>query len=245
MRLHGYYISSLLFVLWCLRHFAKKDSTQRFHFLWVLSWINLISYLLNLVYFSRIAHPLTLLPLQLCNIGVILIPWALKTQRTWIVDFLVYACGCGALAAILIVSKDYEDVYSIFTFSFYVFHFLIFIIPILMGVWGFYTIHPTVKIAMTVTLELIILSLFIHGINLLLNDYGIPANYFFTLRALSVTTNVAFKWFASLIPYDYFYMYLVFPILYLYMALLKKIVWFLTKRPYKRWFVFRHSSLSV
>lgn len=234
MQLNWYYLGSIIFIIWCLRHFSEKDSKNRIHFLWILTLLMISSYLINLIGFLEFAHPLTLLPLQLCNMGVILTPIALKTQHTTILDFLCYACGCGALAAILIVSKEYQQTYSLFTFTFYVFHFLIFLIPLLLSTWGFYALKPTFKNAKTITLILMVVSLLIHGFNVFLNQFEIPANYFFTIQSLSIPTNKAFEWFASLIPFDYFYMYLVFPILYLYMYAIKKIVWFFSSRPLSR-----------
>lgn len=217
MQLNWYYFWSLIFSFWCLHHFKEATQEKRLRFLWKLSILNIFTYLFNLWYFSKIAHVLTLLPLQLCNIGVILIPIALKTRNKSLIDFLFYACGLGALAAILIVSEEYHDTYSLFTFSFYVFHFFIFLIPLLISAWGFHQLKPNVRIARNVTLILMVLSLIIHGINLGLNLIGVPGNYFFTLRVLSIKSNVAFAFFAQLIPYDYFYLYLVFPILYVYM----------------------------
>lgn len=230
MQLNWYYFASLVFVVWCLRHFKEATSQVRLAFLWKLSSLTIFTYLFNLWYFSKIAHVLTLLPLQLCNIGVLLIPVALKTRKKALVDFLFYACGLGALAAILVVSKEYHNTYSLFTFSFYVFHFLIFIIPVFMSVWGFHTLDPNPKEALSVTLILMALSIVIHGINLWLNQIGVPGNYFFTIRSLSVASNEAFALFAKLIPYDYFYMYLVFPILYAYMGLVHIVLGFLSRR---------------
>jgi hypothetical protein len=58
----------------------------------------------------------------------------------------------------------------------------------------------------------------VHLLNLFLNNvYAIPANYFFTMRLLAAQMNPAFALFAKWIPYDYFYLLVAFPILYLYM----------------------------
>ena len=219
MQLNWYYFISLLFTFWCLRHFKETNLEIKQQFLIRLSTLNIFTYLFNLYYFTKFAPILTLLPLQLCNIGVILIPYALKTYKKELIEFLFYVCGLGALSAILIVSKEYQDTYSLFTLSFYTFHFLIFLIPTLLWRWGFCKIDPHLKTAYRLTLILIVLSLFIHSINLLLNAFDVPANYFFTIIEYSIKSNDAFKFFASIIPFDYFYLYLIFPILYGYMVL--------------------------
>jgi Integral membrane protein (intg_mem_TP0381) len=224
MQLNWYYFISLLFTLWCLNHFKEANLVVKEHFLHRLSTLSIFTYLFNLYYFTKFAHILTLLPLQLCNIAVILIPYALKTYKKPLIEFLFYVCGLGALSAILIVSKEYQATYSLFTFSFYTFHFLIFLIPTLLWSWGFCRIDPQLKTAYRLTIVLIVLSLFIHSINLVLNAFNVPANYFFTIIDLSIKSNEAFLFFASIIPFDYFYLYLVFPILYIYMLVIHLIL---------------------
>lgn len=221
MRMNWYYASSIVYLLWCLDHFKEKSLELKHRYLYRLSQFNLIAYIFNLWYFAQRSDALTLLPLQLCNIGVLITPFALKLKKAFWLDFLFYACGLGALVAILIVSKEYYGDYSLFTLSFYVFHFLIFIIPTLAVIWGLHPLHPNFKRAKEITLVLIVLSIALHFLNLYLNrKFGIPANYFFTLRSLAVPTNPLFKLFATWIPLDYFYMYPVFIILYGYMAII-------------------------
>lgn len=231
MKMNWYYFGSIIFVYVILKQFKRKSQENRFRFLIFLSAVNVVFYFYNLWYFYLRSHILTLLPLQLCNIGVFLIPIALMIKKSLLMDFLFYACGLGALTAILIVSEEYENTYSMFTFTFYVFHFLIFIIPVFSFTWGFYDLKPSIDVALKVTLILIILSIFIHGLNVWLNTvYHIPANYFFTIRELAVPTNQAFAFFAQLIPYDYFYMYVVFPIMYGYMAFVHIVMKLLPKK---------------
>ena len=105
-QLNWYYFGSLIFVFWVLHHFKAASVNQRKMFLKRLAQINIFFYVYNLYFFTKIAHVLTLLPLQLCNLGVILIPIALRSHSQKLWDFLVYACSLGALAAILIVNKS-------------------------------------------------------------------------------------------------------------------------------------------
>jgi len=171
-------------------------------------------------FFIRGDHILTLLPLQLCNLAVFLIPAALYTKKAVLMDFVFYICGLGALVAILVVGSDYQEPYSMMTFSFYVFHFSVFLIPLLNSIWGFHSLRPTKKSALHLSLLVLGISFSLHLLNLFINNvFHIEANYFFTMKDLASQMNPAFALFASWIPYDYFYLIVAFPILYLYMTL--------------------------
>ena len=222
MQLWFYYFMSIVVVWGLLVTHAQRSAQQRHRTLLVLAVINALAYLINWWYFYiRSDHILTLLPLQLCNLAVFLIPAALITRKGVLMDFVFYVCGLGALVAILIPGSDYADTYSMMTISFYVFHFSIFLIPVLAAVWGVHSLKPTRKSAINLSVLVLIISLALHGVNLALNTlWAIPANYFFTMRELAAAMNPAFAFFASLIPYDYFYLSFAFPILWLYMALI-------------------------
>ena len=107
------------------------------------------------------------------------------------------------------------------TISFYVFHSSIFLIPLLNSIWGFHSLKPTVKSALNLSGLVLIISGTLHLFNVFMNTvYQIPANYFFTMKDLSAPTNPAFALFASWIPFDYFYLSIAFPILFVYMGLI-------------------------
>lgn len=226
MQLQGYYVVSLIFVFLTLFFYRTRSQSSRYRFLLFLTLVNAIAYVVNWWYFYlRRDSIFTLLPLQLCNIAVFLIPTALIRKSALLMDFVFYVCGLGALAAILIVSTDYQDTYSMMTISFYVFHFSIFIIPVFNSIWGFHPLRPTVKSAIRLTLMVLAVSGTLHLFNLYLNHFhAIPANYFFTIKDLSAGTNAAFALFASWLPYDYIYLWVALPILYLYMGLVSIIV---------------------
>jgi uncharacterized membrane protein YwaF len=231
MQLQWYYVGSLIAVTMILLVFKNKSQSSRFRFLLVLTIINAIAYIVNWWYFYISgAHILTLLPLQLCNIAVFLIPIALISKKAVLMDFIFFICGLGGLAAILIVSSDYKDTYSMMTFSFYIFHFSVFLIPLLNSIWKFHSLKPSLKSAFNLTVLVLIISGAVHLLNLYLNNvYNIPANYFFTMRLLAAQMNPAFALFAKWIPYDYFYLLFALPILYLYMGLVY-LVTLLTQR---------------
>ncbi|MGB7595616.1 MAG: hypothetical protein WBL80_08645 [Erysipelotrichaceae bacterium] len=231
MQLQWYYFASFISVSILLFYFKPKSQSARFSFLLFLSVINAIAYIVNWWFFYiRGDSILTLMPLQLCNIAVFLIPTALITKKAVLMDFVFYICGLGALVAILVVGSDYQDTYSMMTFSFYIFHFSVFLIPLLNSIWGFHRLKPNLKSALNLTVMVLIISGSVHLLNLLLNNvYHIPANYFFTMRLLAAQMNPAFALFAKWIPYDYFYLLVAIPILYAYMG----IVYLITLIPRK------------
>jgi uncharacterized membrane protein YwaF len=226
MQLQVYYLVTVLLVVAILQIFKKQSQDHRFKFLLFLAAINAIAYVVNWWYFYlRSDNILTLLPLQLCNLAVFLIPAALLTKKHVLMDFVFYICGLGALVAILVPGSDYSDTYSMMTISFYVFHVSIFLIPIFSSVWDFHSLQPSIKSAISLSGLVLIISGSLHLFNLYLNIvYQIPANYFFTMRNLAAPINPAFALFASWIPFDYFYLIVAFPILYVYMSLVSVLI---------------------
>jgi uncharacterized membrane protein YwaF len=243
MQLQWYYFASFIVVSLMLFYFKSKPQSARFRFLLFLSVVNALAYIVNWWYFYISgAHILTLLPLQLCNIAVFLIPTALITKKAVLMDFVFYICGLGALVAILVVGSDYADTYSMMTFSFYIFHFSVFLIPLLNSIWGFHKLKPSLKGALNLTILVLLISGSVHLLNLFLNNvYHIPANYFFTMRLLAAQMNPAFALFAKWIPYDYFYLLVAIPILYAYMG----IVYLITLIPTRKHSISHRSDKKV
>lgn len=218
----NYYLLTVIFVMVSYSLYKNKSSDSKVRYLYILCIINFLAYLWNLYYFFIYgSHILTLLPLQLCNIAVFLIPASLILKKTILMDFAFYLCLPGALAAILIPSNDYAIVYSGMTISYYIFHGLIFLIPLMMAHWKLYDPQPSVKKAIRLTVMVLLLGGTLHLFNVFMyQTFRIPANYFFTIKDWSAPTNPAFALFAKWIPYDFFYLLPALPILYLYMLIL-------------------------
>lgn len=218
----NYYLLTVIFVMVSYSLYKNKSSDSKVRYLYILCIINFLAYLWNLYYFFIYgSHILTLLPLQLCNIAVFLIPASLILKKTILMDFAFYLCLPGALAAILIPSNDYAIVYSGMTISYYIFHGLIFLIPLMMAHWKLYDPQPSVKKAIRLTVMVLLLGGTLHLFNVFMyQTFRIPANYFFTIKDWSAPTNPAFALFAKWIPYDFFYLLPALPILYIYMLIL-------------------------
>lgn len=220
--LMNYYLLTVVFVTVSFTVYRNKSNDAKIKYLYGLSIINFLAYVWNLYYFFIYgSHILTLLPLQLCNIAVFLIPASLTFKKTILMDFAFYLCLPGALAAILIPSNDYAIVYSGMTISYYIFHGLIFLIPLMMAHWKLYDPQPSVKKAIQLTVMVLAIGGIMHLFNVFMyQNFQIKANYFFTIKDWSAPTNPAFALFASWIPYDFFYLLPALPILYLYMMIL-------------------------
>lgn len=202
MQLQWYYVGSIIAVSLILLVFKNESQASRFRFLLVFALINALAYVVNWWFFyNRSEHILTLLPLQLCNIAVFLIPIALIIKKAVLMDFIFFICGLGALAAILVVGSDYQDTYSLMTFSFYIFHFSVFLIPLLNSIWKFHSLKPSLKSTLNLSVLVLVISGAVHLLNLYLNTvYNIPANYFFTMRLLAAQMNPVFALFCKMDP---------------------------------------------
>jgi hypothetical protein len=67
---------------------ARSEKTKK-SVLYMLCFVNFIFYLINDYYFySRGDNILTLLPLQLCNIAVFLVPLAIALKKQLVYDFV-------------------------------------------------------------------------------------------------------------------------------------------------------------
>lgn len=221
MRVLWYTVIGLIGIVMILGLFRNASSITRQRFLVAFTLVGVVVY--GLYWAIVILVPsdlLILLPLQLCDLAVFLMPIGLGTKRQGLMDFLFYACGLGAMAALLLMIMAAEDSFYALDLNFFFSHFAILALPYLMIVWGLYDPQPTVKKAFVLTGILLILTGFMHGLNLFLyQTYHADAFYFFTVVRTGVLVSPLLAWFASIIPYDYWYMTLTLPILYLYMVL--------------------------
>lgn len=200
----------------------KKCVKAKEHALYVMCGINFISYLINDYYFYiRGSHILTLMPLQLCNIAVFLVPAAIVSKKQLLLDFVFYVCALGAFAALLIPSSDYLGIiYSLMTISFFIFHFMIAAIPFLMMGWGMYSPMPTIKKAFNLSAAVFVIAGSMHVLNIILGAvFNVQANYFFTIIKYSAPTNPVFELLSKIIPYNFFYLLPALVVLYIFMGI--------------------------
>ena len=204
--------------LW-LRKASRKVQTW---VLGVLSFSGIAAVIFNLLMWGS---PLEYLPLHLCSINAMLLPIVVFTRNKTLGNMLLVWC-LGALAALVVNTAQAEYELLSWTFVFYYFpHVLEFGIPILLFALGIVPMHPR-YIVRTLVITMVIYT-GVHLCNLAINaycvanqilDYAgnvIQVNYMYSL----VPENPLLALFKQLIPYDYWYMYMVVPILMVYLTL--------------------------
>ena len=205
-------------------YFILKNRTRKVQtlVLGVLSFSGIAAIIYNLVLWGT---PWQYLPLQLCSINALLLPFAVFTRNKTVCNLLL-VWSLGALAALVLNTEMAEATLLDHPFCFYYFpHVLEFGIPILLFVLGHAKkdpkcILPTVGITMGVYTA-------VHFINLGLNkwyqaaDIRTPdgeivfANFMYSLEPNNPLCELFQKW----IPGPYWFMYLAVPILVVYLSI--------------------------
>lgn len=204
------FAGGLLAALYFLLRKAAPGTQTRV--LFCLSLTGLAAIIYNLL---RWDDPVHYLPLHLCSINAMLLPVTVATRSKTLGNLLLVWC-LGALAA-LILNYDVVDAVVLGeVFNFYYFpHVFEFGIPLLLFAlkliekdWR--CIGPTLGITMAIYTG-------VHLMNRLINALqpGANVNYMFSIRP----NNPLVELFHRLIPYEYWYMYLVLPIAFAYLCI--------------------------
>ena len=209
-------IAALYFAL---RKASRKTQTI---VLGVLSFSGIAAIIFNLVTWGS---PIEYLPLHLCSINAMLLPIVVFSRNKTLGNLLLVWC-LGALAALVVNMAQAEYELMSWTFVFYYFpHVLEFGIPILLFSLGIIEKHPKYIIS-TIAITMVIYT-GVHLCNLGINnwleannvlDYAgnlIQVNYMYSI----VPENPLLALFKQVIPYDYWYMYMIVPILVVYLSI--------------------------
>ena len=186
-----------------------------------LSFAGIGAIIFNLVVWDS---PLEYLPLHLCSLNAMVLPIAVFS-RNKIINNLLLLWSLGALGALIINTSTAEAEILSWTFVFYYFpHVLEFGIPVLMFLLRL--VKKDVKcIATTLGITMASYTV-IHFINLWINSYAaannildwagnvIKVNYMYSIYP----DNPVLALFYQIIPYEYWYMYLVAVIIAVYLV---------------------------
>lgn len=206
-------------------YFILRNKTEKVKIitLFILSLSGICAIIYNLIVWDS---PLEYLPFHMCSINAIILPIAILTRNKTIGNLLIL-WSLGALVALILnyPAADYELLS--WTFVIYYFpHTLEFGIPILLFVFGIIKLDYK-NIASTLLITFVIYTA-VHFINVGLNNYFIKnnildwagnviqVNYMFSFSP----DNPALQLFYNIIPYKYFYMLLVFPVILVYEVLI-------------------------
>ena len=207
-----------------LLYFILKNKSDRVKtiVLGILSFSGIAAILYNLVAWNS---PLEYLPLHLCSLNAMVLPFAVFTRKK-VLNNLLLLWSIGALFALIInVSVSEAEILS-WTFVFYYFpHVFELGIPILMFLLKL--AKKDVKcIISTVVITMTVYTL-IHFVNLWINSYAIKnnivdlagnvikVNYMYSIYPDNPLLNL----FYSIIPYQYWYMYLTMVVIVIYLGI--------------------------
>ena len=188
----------------------------------ILSFSGIAAIIFNLVDWNS---PLEYLPLHLCSINALLLPIVVFTRNKQLGNLLLVWC-LGALAALVVNQAQANfDVFSA-TFNFYFFpHVLEFGIPILL--FKLKLVELDYKCIGSTLLLTILIYTGIHLCNVGLNAYCeanqilnsagevIKVNYMYSLVPENPLLALFYQW----VPYEYWYLYLIFPIVLVYLVI--------------------------
>ncbi|MBR2311476.1 MAG: YwaF family protein [Oscillospiraceae bacterium] len=178
----------------------------------VLGVLSFLGYAAIVYEFFCKGEPLANLPLHLCSINAMILPFVVFTKNKTFGNLLLVWC-LGALAA-LVLNYDMTDdpILSWNVFFYYFPHLVEFGIPILLVALGHVKKDPKCIIS-TVVISMVIYTI-VHFLNLLIiSQTGFAANYMFSMRPNNPLVDLFYSW----IPCRYWYMYLVLPIVVVYL----------------------------
>ena len=219
-------------------YFALKGRSRRTQMivLGILSFSGIAAILFNLLTWGS---PLEYLPLHLCSLNALVLPFAVLLRSEKLGNLLLL-WSLGALFAIIINDASADFKLLSWTFVFYYFpHVLELGIPILLMKLGL------VKLKAKCVISTIIITMasytVIHFINVLVNSYClkggvtnpsgeiIQVNYMFSITP----ANPLLQLFYSIIPYEYWYMYLVVPVMAVYLGVIYGVHWLINRKKNK------------
>lgn len=205
-------------------YFALRKASTRIKtiVLGILSFAGICAIIYNLVVWNS---PLEYLPLHLCSLNAMVLPVAVFT-RNKVLNNLLLLWSVGALFALIINVSVAEAKILSWTFVFYYFpHVLELGIPILMFLLKM--VKKDLKcIATTIGITFASYTC-IHFINLWINSYAIKnnildwagnvikVNYMYSIYPDNPLLNL----FYSIIPFQYWYMYIAIIVIAIYLAL--------------------------
>ncbi len=158
------------------------------------------------------------LPLQLCNINMILIPIAVLRKSRPLMSFAFFLAPLGALMALVMPGNGFDG-YSLLLprmLGYYGTHFMIVIEGLALVSFGLF--RPRFRDLPRTVLTILLIALCVFGINMLLRWSGLhpKANYFFSVETEG---NFLLELFHSWLPYPFLYLLPCVGILVPYMLL--------------------------
>ncbi len=210
----------LVFLYFILRNKTPRTQTA---VLGVLSFFGYVAIVYGLV---AKGAPLANLPLHLCSVNAILLPVVVFTRNKTLGNLLLVWC-LGALAALVLNYEHTETPLFTWRVFFYYFpHLVEFGIPILLVLLGHVKKDP--KCILSTMLISLGTYTAVHFLNLAVNAYTearhivywgdsvYQANYMFSIYPNNPLVELFYSW----IPHSYWYMFLILPIVFVYLVII-------------------------
>lgn len=203
-------------------YFALKRTTKKTQHivLGVLSFAGWTTIIYNLVAWGR---PLEYLPLHLCSLNGMTLPFAVWTKNKTACNLLLLWSFGAIFALVALPYSSQQMVLFDWPFNFFYFpHVLEAGIPIIMFKLGLVKLDPKcIKSTLAITFSAYTI---IHFINLAINNAGfldfngepVWVSYMFSIYSESFA-NPVLDLFYSILPYDYWYFFLAIPAIILYL----------------------------
>ena len=185
----------------------------------VLSFSGVFAIVYNLLAYN---DPIYYLPLHLCSLNAMALPFAVFTRRKTVCNLLL-VWSLGALIALALnfamVNVDiYSDAFAVYYFP----HIMEFGIPVLLFKLGLAKKEPRCIVS-TISITMAAYTL-AHFVNTYINNAGIldkngniaTVNYMFSVNSQE---NALTAFFYQIIPVEYWYMYMAIPVLVIYLSI--------------------------
>lgn len=193
----------------------KRSQKVQTWVLGVLSFSGIAAIIYNLVMWGT---PLEYLPLHLCSLNALVLPIAVLTRNKTLSNLLL-VWSLGAVAALVLnyETADAEILSSVFWFYYFP-HVMEFGIPILLFALGLTKKDPkcigsTLAITMATYTVVHLINKLINGMQIMNGDALLQVNYMFSIEPTNPLTALFYK----VIPYEYWHMYMILPIVLVYL----------------------------
>ena len=207
-----------VFIYFAIKKLSKK---KQIIILTILSFSGIAAVIFNLIAWKS---PLEYLPFHLCSLNALILPFCVIKQNNRLANLLLL-WSLGAFVALILNNAMMDVNIFSFTFLFYYFpHALECGIPLIM--LKLKLIKLDKKYLLSTLLITFVCYSIIHLINLAINNYCITnnivnsaneiiqVNYMFSIKPENPFLQLMY----NILPYQYFYMLLAFPIIILYLS---------------------------
>ena len=196
----------LMFVVYFI--FRNKSRNAKRYFVMGVSVFNMLFFIVYKYWLYADPefdfHFFEELPLQLCNINIILLFIAALKDYKPLYGFVFFVASVGALFALIVPEKEFlgMSIFATRNIGFYGTHGIILVMSISVMTLGLY--EPTIKSLPKIFLLIFIISFSVYLINVLFRVTGLSpeSNYFYTHGLDNPILGLFRKW----IPIDYLYL---------------------------------------